>query len=115
MKIILIACLFAAKAFALDYEAIIATHEKYCELNVKAACDAFYCKNKSGKCVVAVEHQPEGEKRAMESLVKKCGNDKACLLKETEGSKQIALEGLKVECAKGKIEACYQQELLKSM
>ena len=86
MKFVLIATLLSSSAFALNYEAIIATQEKYCELNVKAACDAVYCADKSTKCMTTVEQGPAGEKRAMEILMKKCGKDKECLIKETAAS-----------------------------
>ena len=86
MKIILIATVLSSNAFALDYESIIATHEKYCELNVNVACDAVYCADKSTKCMTTVEQGPAGEKRAMEILMKKCGKDKECLIKETAAS-----------------------------
>lgn len=115
MKFIFILTLFASNAFALNYEGIIEAHEKYCALNVKKACEAVYCADKNVKCVVEVGHRPEVQKNAMDTLMKKCGQDKECLIKETEAGKDIALKGLAAECQKGKIEACYEQELLKSM
>lgn len=115
MKFLLLFTLLITNAFAMNYEAIVEAHEKYCALNVKKACDAVYCADKAGKCIVEVGHQPQAEKKAMDTLMKKCGKDKACLIKETEAGKEIAIESLTADCKKEKIEACYELALIKAM